>query len=253
MAPTPAMPPEFLFDYGSPNAYLVHRAIPQTGVAFDYIPVLLGGIFKAIGNQSPMQSYGHIGAKVAYDRLEMQRFMARYGIDKFTMNPHFPVNTLQIMRGAVAARRLGVAAAYDEAMFAGMWERGLKLDLPDVIERTLAEAGLPAEIAELSADPDDQSGQDQLPWPELGERQPQQPRQDHGDRESAECAFPGFLRTDLAAERMTAEEPAESECRHIVQLRREDHIKKVAVSIDRIRKKAEMPEHPADVDKPDDA
>lgn len=154
MAPTPAMPPEFLFDYGSPNAYLVHRAIPQTGVVFDCVPVLLGGIFKAIGNQSPMQSYGHIGAKVAYDRLEMQRFMARYGIDKFTMNPHFPVNTLQIMRGAVAARRLGVAAAYDEAMFAGMWERGLKLDLPDVIACTLAEAGLPAEIAQLSADPE---------------------------------------------------------------------------------------------------
>ena len=145
--------PEFLFDYGSPNAYLVHRAIPRTGLAFHYVPVLLGGIFKAIGNQSPMQSYGHIGAKVAYDRLEMQRFMTAHGIDKFMMNPHFPVNTLQIMRGAVAARRLGVAAAYDEAMFAGMWERGLKLDLPDVIARTLAEAGLPAEIAELSADP----------------------------------------------------------------------------------------------------
>ena len=159
MAPTVPQTPEFLFDYGSPNAYLVHRAIAQTGVGFDYVPVLLGGIFKAIGNQSPMQSYGHIGAKVAYDRLEMQRFMARYGIDKFTMNPHFPVNTLQIMRGAVAALGFVIAQKMtklnpDEAMFAGMWERGLKLDLPDVIERTLEEAGLPAEIAELSADPE---------------------------------------------------------------------------------------------------
>lgn len=154
MAPKNRAIPEFLFDYGSPNAYLVHRAIPQTGVAFDYVPVLLGGIFKAIGNQSPMQAYGHIAAKRDYDSLEMRRFMDRYGIAKFTMNPHFPVNTLAIMRGAVAARRLGVATAYDEAMFAGMWERGLKLDLPDVIERTLAEAGLPAEIAELASNPE---------------------------------------------------------------------------------------------------
>ncbi len=98
---------EFLFDFGSPNAYLVHRAIPEVegrgAVTFAYVPVLLGGIFKAIGNQSPMMAYGHITAKRDYDRLEMQRFIARYGITRFTMNPHFPVNTLQIMRGAVAA------------------------------------------------------------------------------------------------------------------------------------------------------
>src|SRR6476646_5055330 len=149
-----AAAPEFLFDYGSPNAYLVHRAIPATGVTFDYVPVLLGGIFKAIGNQSPMQAYGHIAAKRDYDRLEMKRVCDKHGIDRFVMNPHFPVNTLQIMRGAIAARRLGVAAAYDEAMFAGMWERGLKLDEADVIARTLAEAGLPAEIAALAADPE---------------------------------------------------------------------------------------------------
>ena len=139
---------EFLFDFGSPNAYLVHRAIPgveaRGAVKFRYIPVLLGGIFKAIGNQSPMAAYGHVGAKVAYDRLEMQRFMVRHGVTCFTMNPHFPVNTLQMMRGAVAAERLGVAEAYNEAMFAGMWEQGLKLDLPDVWHRALTDAGLPA-------------------------------------------------------------------------------------------------------------
>ncbi len=140
---------EFLFDFGSPNAYLVHRAIPEVegrgAVTFAYVPVLLGGIFKAIGNQSPMMAYGHITAKRDYDRLEMQRFIARYGITRFTMNPHFPVNTLQIMRGAVAAQRLGVAEAYNEAMFAGMWEQGLKLDLPDVWHRAMIAAGLPAD------------------------------------------------------------------------------------------------------------
>ena len=148
---------EFLFDFGSPNAYFVHRALPailaRGTVAFRYVPVLLGGVFKAIGNQSPMQSYGHIGAKVAYDRLEMQRFIAAHHIDRFVMNPHFPVNTLLMMRGAMAARRLGCARAYDEAMFAGMWEQGLKLDLPDVWERALTAAGLPAgQLGELAAD-----------------------------------------------------------------------------------------------------
>ncbi len=147
----------FLFDFGSPNAYLVHRALPAIAakgtVSFRYEPVLLGGVFKAIGNQSPMQSYGHIGAKVAYDRLEMRRFMTAHQIDRFVMNPHFPVNTLLMMRGALAARRLGCEAAYDEAMFAGMWEQGLKLDLPDVWERALTDAGLPAgQLAELAAD-----------------------------------------------------------------------------------------------------
>ena len=148
---------EFLYDFGSPNAYLVHRAIPQVeargAVEFSYIPVLLGGIFKAIGNQSPMMAYGHITAKRDYDRLEMQRFIARYTTTKFVMNPHFPVNTLLIMRGAVAAERLGVAAAYIEAMFAGMWEQGLTLDLPDVWHRALVAAGLPADaLAEGAGD-----------------------------------------------------------------------------------------------------
>ncbi|HUQ14022.1 MAG TPA: 2-hydroxychromene-2-carboxylate isomerase, partial [Novosphingobium sp.] len=94
---------EFLFDYGSPNAYLVHRAIPGLRARFEYIPILLGGVFKATGNQSPVQAYGHIAAKRAYDALEIERFCRRHGIDSFAMNPHFPVNTLAIMRGAVAA------------------------------------------------------------------------------------------------------------------------------------------------------
>jgi 2-hydroxychromene-2-carboxylate isomerase len=150
---------EFLYDFGSPNAYFVHRAIPaiaaQGKVSFRYTPALLGGIFKATGNQSPMQAYGHIAAKRAYDMLEMRRFMARHGIDKFTMNPHFPVNTLLLMRGAVAAEALGCAPAYIEAMFAGMWERGLKLDDPEVWQAALVETGLPAaDLAAAVADPE---------------------------------------------------------------------------------------------------
>ena len=137
---------EFLYDFGSPNAYLVHRAIEDMGtVTFRYVPVLLGGIFKATGNQSPMQAYGHIAAKRDYDMLEMHRFMARHDINNFTMNPQFPVNTLLLMRGAVAAEALGCAEDYIEAMMTGMWERGLALADPEVWAALLAEAGLPVE------------------------------------------------------------------------------------------------------------
>ena len=99
---------EFLYDFGSPNAYLVHRAIDeQNGATFRYVPVLLGGIFKAIGNQSPMQAYGHIAAKRAYDSVEMHRFMVRHDINGFEMNPHFPVNTLllTLKRGPAPSSR----------------------------------------------------------------------------------------------------------------------------------------------------
>jgi 2-hydroxychromene-2-carboxylate isomerase len=150
---------EFLYDFGSPNAYFVHRAIPAIAapgkVSFRYTPVLLGGIFKATGNQSPMQAYGHITAKRDYDRLEMRRFMERHGIAAFAMNPHFPVNTLLAMRGAIAAEALGCAPAYIEAMFAGMWEQGLKMDDPEVWQTALAKAGLPAaELAAAVTDPE---------------------------------------------------------------------------------------------------
>ncbi|MDE2435269.1 MAG: 2-hydroxychromene-2-carboxylate isomerase [Sphingomonadales bacterium] len=150
---------EFLFDFGSPNAWFVHRAIPATeaaaGVRFSYTPVLLGGIFKAIGNQSPMQSYGHIQAKRDYDMLEMRRFMDRHAITGFRMNPHFPVNTLLAMRGAIAAEALGCAPAYIEAIFAAMWEQGLKMDDPEVWAGALASAGLDAAaLGAMAQDPE---------------------------------------------------------------------------------------------------
>lgn len=139
---------EFLYDFGGPNSWFVHRAIPaieaEGAVTFRYVPVLLGGIFKAIGNQPPMMSYGHVAAKVAYDRLEMDRFMARHRITGFTFNPHFPVNTLLAMRGAVAAEQLGCGPAYREAMYTALWQDGLKLDDPVVWAETVSSAGLDA-------------------------------------------------------------------------------------------------------------
>ena len=147
----------FWYDFGSPNAWFAHHVIPgieaRTGATFTHVPVLLGGIFKATGNQAPMIAFGGIKGKMDYEMLETRRFIAAHGLTAFRFNPHFPVNTLLMMRGALAARRLGCEAAYDEAMFAGMWEQGLKLDLPDVWERALTDAGLPAEqLAELAAD-----------------------------------------------------------------------------------------------------
>jgi 2-hydroxychromene-2-carboxylate isomerase len=141
--------PEFLFDFGSPNAYLAHRVIPaieaRTGAKFSYVPVLLGGVFKATGNRSPMEAYAGIPSKLAYEGLETRRFVARHGLTRFASNPHFPVNTLTIMRGAVAAETLGVFAPYVEAVFAAMWEDGRKMDDAATVEHVLVAAALPAQ------------------------------------------------------------------------------------------------------------
>ncbi|MEN9684084.1 MAG: hypothetical protein RLZZ427_1835 [Pseudomonadota bacterium] len=140
---------DFIYDFGGPNSWFVHRALPaieaKGQVRFRYVPVLLGGLFKATGNRPPMLTYGHVEAKVAYDRLEMDRFMQRHGVSGFRLNPHFPLNTLLAMRGAIAAERLGCGPAYRETMFKGLWEDGLKLDDPAIWAGALSAAGLDAD------------------------------------------------------------------------------------------------------------
>ena len=149
------MKPEFIFDFGSPNAYLAWKVLPEiearAGAAFDCVPCLLGGIFKATGNQSPMQANAGIPAKMAYEMLEMRRFITRHGLTRFQMNPHFPVNTLTLMRIAVAARRDGALAPVMDAFFAAMWEEGRKMDDPAIVGEVLTGAGLPAERLLTSA------------------------------------------------------------------------------------------------------
>ena len=149
----------FLFDFGSPNAFLVHRAIPaieqRTGVRFAYVPILLGGLFKLTGNQSPATAFAGIRNKPEYNQLEMQRFLARHGIADFVFNPHFPVNTLQLMRGSIAARELDVFDRYVDVVFDAMWTSGLDLGQPEVIAATLGEAGLPVDaLLALSQTPE---------------------------------------------------------------------------------------------------
>jgi 2-hydroxychromene-2-carboxylate isomerase len=155
---------EFHFDFGSPNAYLSHKVIPaieaRTGARFTYVPVLLGGVFKLTNNQAPMVQLKGIKNKGEYQQLEMQRFIRHYGITQFRMNPHFPVNTVQIMRGAVAAGLAGVLMTYVDAVFHDMWEEPRKMDDPEVIRAALDQAGLDG--AGLLARTQDQQVKDTL-------------------------------------------------------------------------------------------
>jgi 2-hydroxychromene-2-carboxylate isomerase len=149
---------EFLFDFGSPNAFLAHRVIPdiekRTGVKFAYVPVLLGGIFKATGNQSPVQAFGHIKNKLAYEQLETQRFIRRHGISGFQFNPFFPVNTLNLMRMAVAAQNEGMLARYMDAIFHHMWLEPKKMDDPEIVKTALTQSGLDPALLERAQAPD---------------------------------------------------------------------------------------------------
>ena len=139
---------EFHFDFGSPNAYLAHRVIPEIekriGARFRYVPVLLGGVFKATGNRSPAEAFREVPSKRAFMELETRRFLAPHGISDFRHNPFFPVNTLAIMRGAVAARHEGCFERYIEVVFRAMWSEAKKMDEPEVIRSVLEEDGLDA-------------------------------------------------------------------------------------------------------------
>ena len=140
--------PQFLFDFGSPNAFLSHEAIPaiekRTGVKFEYVPILLGGIFKATNNRSPAESLAGIKNKPEFQMVETERFVRRFGVKPYTMNPFFPVNTLNLMRTAVAAQSEGVFEKYVEAAFHHMWVEPKKMDDPEVALKALAGSGLDA-------------------------------------------------------------------------------------------------------------
>ena len=136
---------ELIFDFGSPNAYLTLKVLPEllerTGADLIITPCLLGGIFKATGNKAPMIQYAEAPAKLAYENLEMRRFIERHGLTKFRLNPHFPVNTLTIMRGAIVAEDEGNLDDYVDAVNRAMWEEGLKMDDPEIIATFLSANG----------------------------------------------------------------------------------------------------------------
>ena len=138
--------PQFMFDFGSPNAFLSHEAIPaiekRTGVKFEYVPILLGGIFKATNNKSPAETLAGVKNKREFHALETERFVKRFHVKPYVWNPFFPVNTLNLMRAAVAAQLEGVFEKYVEAAFHHMWVEPKKMDDPDVAAKALTASGL---------------------------------------------------------------------------------------------------------------
>jgi len=140
--------PQFMFDFGSPNAFLSHEAIPaierRTGARFEYVPILLGGIFKATNNKSPAETLAGIKNKREFHALETARFVRRFQVKPYTWNPFFPVNTLNLMRAAVAAQAEGVFEKYVDAAFHHMWVEPKKMDDPEVAMQALNGSGLDA-------------------------------------------------------------------------------------------------------------
>src|SRR6202142_2047179 len=140
--------PQFMFDLGSPNAYLSHEAIPaierRIGVKFEYVPILLGGIFKSTNNKSPAETLAGVKNKREFHALETERFVKRFKVQPYTWNPFFPVNTLNLMRAAIAAQLEGVFEKYVDAAFHHMWSEPKKMDDPEIALKALTASGLDA-------------------------------------------------------------------------------------------------------------
>ena len=149
---------EFLFDFGGPNSYLAHKMLPdlcaRTGAQVIYVPILLGGLFKLTNNQAPMMRFADTPAKRNYEMLEFDRFVKTHALP-FKMNPRFPINSLYMMRGAVAAQRLGCFAPYVDAVMAAMWEDGADMSDAQIVREVLDKAGLDsAALLTLADDPE---------------------------------------------------------------------------------------------------
>ena len=134
---------EFYFDFGSPTTYLAWTQLPavaeRQGATIEYIPFLLGAVHKATGNTSPVA----VAAKGRWMMADMARFAARYGV-QMRHNPHFPINTLRLMRGATALVGTDAFHPYLNAVFEAMWVHRANMNEPDVVTETLAGAGLDA-------------------------------------------------------------------------------------------------------------
>ncbi len=139
---------DFIYDFGSPNVYLMHKIMDQieqkAGLKANYVPVLLGGIFKLTENKPPMVQFSGVKGKIDYERRVMNRFIEKYDIP-FQFNPYFPVMTTAVMRGALFAQDKEYYAQYLDVVFDAIWQHGLKMDDPEVIGNTLENAGLPAQ------------------------------------------------------------------------------------------------------------
>ena len=133
---------DFIFDVASPNMYFCHKLIPdfetRTGVEFEYIPCLLGGIMKLSGNQPPFVAFAEIPNKNKYQFIEIERFIKQHQLTEFKFNSNFPMNTVQIQRGSLAAQELGIFDEYLEIVLEAMWEKNVNLADIDIFQSTLS-------------------------------------------------------------------------------------------------------------------
>ena len=154
---------KFIFDFGSPKTYLVYKLLPgiekRTKTKAEYVPVLLGGIFKSTNNVSPIESFKTVPAKGKYDDIDTARFVKKHDI-AFNFNSNFPINTLNLMRGAIFAQENGIFDKYVEVVFKSMWVDNKKMDDLEVIQTVLLENGLP--VKEIFEGTQDQKIKDKL-------------------------------------------------------------------------------------------
>ena len=140
---------EFIFDFASPNAYLSFKILPEilnrTGASLKISPVLLGGLFKLTSNKPPMVAFEEVKGKLEYEMLETQRFVSRHNLSSFRFNPHFPINSLTLMRGLVVAQKLDFEHIYLDSVLSAMWEYELKMDDPEIAISIWNKAGLDGE------------------------------------------------------------------------------------------------------------
>jgi 2-hydroxychromene-2-carboxylate isomerase len=139
---------EFLFDFGAPNGYLAWKVLPalieRTGAELVLTPILIGGVFKATNNRPPIMAYAEVPAKWAYEQLELERFVTAHGLDRFRLNPHFPVNSLTLMRMAMVVQADGDLPGFINAAYAAMWEDGHNMGDPAVIAEVIDAKGFDA-------------------------------------------------------------------------------------------------------------
>jgi 2-hydroxychromene-2-carboxylate isomerase len=147
---------EFYFDVGSPAAYLAWTQLPriaeQAGATIAYRPFLLGGVFQATGNRSPTE----VAAKGKYMQADLQRYAGRYGVP-FRHNPHFPINTLMLMRGAIGLqlRQPQKMRPYVDAVFRAIWVDAQDMNDPATVTAVLLQAGFdPQALLALTAEPE---------------------------------------------------------------------------------------------------
>tara|TARA_Y100000768_G_scaffold342822_1_gene288131 strand:+ start:2162 stop:2764 length:603 start_codon:yes stop_codon:yes gene_type:complete len=137
---------DFIYDVATPNGYLAHKVVPwfekRTGTKFNYIPCLAGGIFKLTNNTPPLIANADVKNKTDYFFLEINRFIKKHNLTKFKNNSFFPQNSLNIQRGAVAAKQLGVLNEYVECTMKAMWEKDLNIQELEILKKALDDDGI---------------------------------------------------------------------------------------------------------------